>query len=306
MSIRRSEPKGSQGFVYLVAVAAAVAGIATPAFAFEISPFVIYGEDNRQDLYQVGDAELQRLADSTVALFKSSKISYSADRSTATLATQSFGTGMNLCMDEPYYDQKNGAFCSGSLVGKDLILTAGHCVTTQSECLGTAFVFGFGIRSRGQSPDQLPAGEVYGCKEIVGRMQVGSGADYAVIRLNRAVENHSPLEINRRGEAAVGTPLVVIGHPSGLPTKVAGGAQVRKTDLPGFFVANLDTYGGNSGSAVFNASTGLIEGVLVRGETDYVFRTGSSCRVSNRCTDAGCRGEDVTRISSVAALIPQI
>ena len=64
-----------------------------------------------------------------------------------------------------------------------------------------------------------------------------------------------------------------------------------------FLVANLDTYGGNSGSAVFNATDGKIEGVLVRGEMDYVFKNG--CRISNVCATDACRGEDVTLIERV-------
>jgi hypothetical protein len=88
-----------------------------------------------------------------------------------------------------------------------------------------------------------------------------------------------------------------------LPLKVAGGAKVRSNSSPGYFVANLDTYGGNSGSAVFNAQTLKVEGVLVRGETD--FNDSGSCTVSNRCSDSSCRGEDVTRIASVIPFIPK-
>ncbi len=95
---------------------------------------------------------------------------------------------------------------------------------------------------------------------------------------------------------------MVIGHPAGLPTKVSGGAKVRDAGPTGHFVANLDTYGGNSGSAVFNAKTGLIEGILVRGEIDYTWRGG--CKVSNTCADDGCRGEDVTKISALSGNIP--
>src|SRR6185295_6557109 len=96
--------------------------------------------------------------------------------------------------------------------------------------------------------------------------------------------------------------IIVIGHPAGLPTKVAGGAAVRDEKPAGYFTANLDTYGGNSGSAVFNAVTGLVEGILVRGENDYVWK--GSCRVSNVCTNEGCRGEDVTKVSALADIIP--
>ena len=67
-----------------------------------------------------------------------------------------------------------------------------------------------------------------------------------------------------------------------------------------FFSANLDTYGGNSGSAVFNAVNGQIEGILVRGATDYVSRGG--CRVSNRISNSSGRGEDVTLITNIKEL----
>jgi len=83
-----------------------------------------------------------------------------------------------------------------------------------------------------------------------------------------------------------------------LPVKLSGGAAVRNLmGEVGYFTANLDTYGGNSGSAVFNNVTGEIEGVLVRGETDFV-RQGN-CRISYVCENNGCRGEDVTKASYV-------
>ena len=56
--------------------------------------------------------------------------------------------------------------------------------------------------------------------------------------------------------------------------KVAGGAKVRSNNNGVYFVANLDTYGGNSGSAVFNLQTREVEGILVRGENDYVYDYG--------------------------------
>jgi hypothetical protein len=68
-------------------------------------------------------------------------------------------------------------------------------------------------------------------------------------------------------------------------------------------VANLDTYGGNSGSPVFNATNHQVEGILVRGENDFV--TNGSCYVSLVCPTTGCRGEDVTRCSEWAGKVPK-
>lgn len=113
----------------------------------------------------------------------------------------------------------------------------------------------------------------------------------------------SPLKFRESGTAGDGEQLVVIGHPSGLPTKIAGGAKIRSGEAA-YFTANLDTFGGNSGSAVFNATTGIVEGILVRGELDYVsdIVDGKVCKRANKCSDDGCDGEDVTRITSVEGI----
>ena len=77
---------------------------------------------------------------------------------------------------------------------------------------------------------------------------------------------------------------------------------VRKNVNPIYFSSNLDTFGGNSGSAVFNADTGEVEGILVRGEADYVNDRRRGCKVPNQCSDGGCRGEEVTRITNIKNL----
>jgi V8-like Glu-specific endopeptidase len=268
---------------------------------------VIYGADDRLDIYQVTDAKMLKLADSTVGLFQGSDVTIAGE--IAKLNTKSYASSYGLCKEEPFYDQKTGAFCSGSLVAPDVIMTAGHCVKSESACKTTKFVFGFAVTTPGVTPSEVPASDVYSCSELIGREQVGSGADWALIRLDRKVTGHEPLKYDATSSVKNGDELVVIGHPAGLPTKVAGGATVRNAAPNGYFVANLDTYGGNSGSAVFNAKTGIIVGILVRGENDYVYQNG--CRVSNVCASDGCRGEDVTKLTSVtspfskAAMVPQ-
>ena len=78
---------------------------------------------------------------------------------------------------------------------------------------------------------------------------------------------------------------------------------------PLLFEANLDTYGDNSGSAVFNRTTREVEGILVRGNNDYVADTTNSCWRSNTVADntANTDGEDVTRttIPNFQAQVPR-
>ena len=262
---------------------------------------VIYGADDRLDIWQVSDSKLLKLADSTVGLFSASDVTVNGAK--AQLRTDSYADGYGLCKEEPFYDQVTGAFCSGSLVAPDVIMTAGHCIKSDYACTDTKFVFGFAVTKKGVNPSEVPASEVYSCKQLIGREQVGTGADWALIKLDRPVTGHEPLKYDATGAVKNGDQLVVIGHPAGLPTKVAGGATVRDASKNGYFVANLDTYGGNSGSAVFNAKTGVVVGILVRGENDYVYK--GNCRVSNVCASDGCRGEDVTKLTAITSPFKQ-
>ena len=51
---------------------------------------------------------------------------------------------LDLQTDEPYYSQPNPVFCSGAMVGPDLVLTAGHCIkgAPGDPCTSVSFVFG--------------------------------------------------------------------------------------------------------------------------------------------------------------------
>ncbi|MCB0413065.1 MAG: trypsin-like peptidase domain-containing protein [Bdellovibrionales bacterium] len=259
---------------------------------------VIYGEDNRKDLYEIEDQQILNLVQSTVALVRTRDLTaVSEDKFSINL--KPYGESKNLCEDEAFYNQPLGPYCSGFLVAPNKIMTAGHCIRTESNCQGVSFVFGFNYDHPNKDLQEVSKNEVYFCKKLIHSVVNGTGHDFAVVELDREVADHAPLSIRQEGEIQKDTPVFVAGHPVGLPLKVAGGAQVREVKQE-FFVANLDTFGGNSGSAVFNAKNGQIEGILVRGETDFVFKTksdGTKCRASNFCTDSGCRGEDVTKIT---------
>lgn len=270
---------------------------------------VIYGADDRLEYFEA-PADQRKLADSVVSLWQSWDLVQEQDG--YKLRTAKFADAVGVCEQEPFSQQPIGAFCSGALVGEDLIMTAGHCIKTQEDCENTMFVFGFRTDPSGAAPSKVPADNVYSCKKIEkwalgrepqnGMSTSGLGPDYALIRIDRKASGRTPLPVNRGAVPAKGAPLFVIGHPVGLPLKVAGGAAVRDPYQDGYFVANLDTYGGNSGSPVFNGETNLIEGILVRGETDFVYE--GSCRVSNRVEADGGRGEDVTKVSELAGAIP--
>jgi len=262
--------------------------------AFRSAEKLVYGVDDRKDFYELNDRQ-KKECDSVVSLWEASDIVDNGNGESR-LQTTNFGDSLNLCENEKFREQPIGAFCSGFLVGPDLIVTAGHCVKNADGLTSTRFVFGYRMENKNQARTTVSNSDIYKGKEIVGRRQdPGNGSDWCIVRLDRPVENHGHFQnIRKSGKIADGARVLVIGHPVGLPLKYAGGASVRDNHNDPYMVCNLDTYGGNSGSAVISDDEPhQIEGILVRGDTDFI-QVGN-CQRSNVCPNTGCRGEDVTR-----------
>jgi len=258
----------------------------------------IYGADNRRDVFREPNPVIRLLADSTVLLVKNDDVSF--DRvGGAHLALRTLASSHAACGDEPFREQVTAGFCSGFLAAPDTIITAGHCIANEQDCAQTSVVFGFHLSSENSELATLARGEIYRCSHVVFAKALSGGPDFSVIKLDRPVAGHWPLKLRTSGEAAPRDEVFSIGHPMGLPTKIAGGAKVRAAVPNSHFVTNLDTYGGNSGSPVFRASSLEVEGILVRGGDDLYFRHDELCFASVRCGDDDCRGEDVTMISAV-------
>ncbi|MFP5385985.1 MAG: trypsin-like serine peptidase [Bacteriovoracia bacterium] len=272
----------------------------TTAFASTKGVDVIYGDDNRVDVFESRDSALVELSRSTAGMIpvENLRSSRSGEVEISAATLQSRG----ICAKERFSQQISAANCSGFLVAPNILVTAGHCIRSESDCASNKWVFDYKVDHAAQGDVTVPSTSVYNCKKIIERsLDQFTKDDYAVIELDRSVTDRRPLRFRKYGKISTGTPIAVIGHPTGLPTKIADGAAVRSLDNK-FFVTNLDTYGGNSGSAVFNVRTSEVEGILVRGENDYVYDSVQGCQVSNRCSDTGCRGEDVTYITNIAAL----
>jgi V8-like Glu-specific endopeptidase len=278
------------------------ASLSTTAVARMATPKVIYGADDRLEVQEVSDI-WQDVARSTAAMVVKSD-AVSGQNGDITLEGKSLQkTGV--CADERFAAQPTLGMCSAFLVAPDILVTAGHCVADTKDCQNYLWVFDYNDQAlmtskAGMVSVNFSSENVYSCSEVItSRVAGGSGVDYAVVRLDREVVGRTPLKIRESGKIEKDQSVVVIGHPTGLPTKVAGGARVRDNKEMAYFSANLDTFGGNSGSAVFNADTLEVEGILVRGEEDYRMDYSSKCRRVYTCKDHECRGEDVTRIEHV-------
>ena len=274
------------------------------------APRVIYGEDNRQEAHSFTDPLFRHYARSTAAMIRKSRLPYSQESKTHRLRYRPLQAGY--CAEERFYGQPIAASCSGFLVAADLLVTAGHCVSSIEDCKRSYWVFNFELNSNGDFKKELLPQDIYSCVEVVESVdersrgplerKLGVGDDYSLLRLDRAVEGRDPLPFRQKGRPQIGDSLVVIGHSQGLPKKIADGAQVKRNSSPYYFVADLDTYSGGSGSPVFNEQTAMVEGFLVRGGQDYKKKAEELCFISNVCGEGECRGEDINRITSIRYL----
>ena len=107
-----------------------------------------------------------------------------------------------------------------------------------------------------------------------------STQDYAIVKLDRQVVGATPLKVRKR-QGTIWREAFLIGHPMGIPAKVTNKAKVKsfvKFNSPSApfglekhplfkkrktFFGDFDSYSGNSGSPVFNAKTGVVEGILI-------------------------------------------
>ncbi len=259
---------------------------------------VIYGNDDREDIYNL-PIDLQDWSviamGSTAALMRPSDVTIDHSGEVQ-FNSPTLQTYHNLCDGERFLDQPAAvAFCSGTLIGDDLFLTAGQCIETEADCANTLFVFNYRMADA-DNLEPITADDVFSCQEIVVSTYTSESVDYAIVRLERsATPRFTPAIVKTDASPVpVDTPLVMVGYPSGLPTKIDDGGHVRynhEDDLD-YFVATTDSFQGNSGSGVYDWDSKELVGILVRGETDYVQK--DNCYVPNVCEETGCRGEDST------------
>ncbi|MFT6397480.1 MAG: hypothetical protein ACJAYU_002233, partial [Bradymonadia bacterium] len=268
-------------------------GLAVSAEPRTVQQAVVYGSDDRLVSEQHPNEALRAVAErSLVAIVDSERILDSGSE----YETASLGDRQNLCEGERFRELPTLARCTGVLIAEDLVLTAGHCMENIGACRSRSVVFDWRVQDGEVVPPSPEA--VYSCAAVVvadSRGYANLTLDYAVIRLDRAVDSaRDPVPI-RLDPVAAGDLLALVSHPSGLPAIIDTGGSVvdAREGERDYFVVSADSFEGSSGGPVLDASGALV-GVLVRGEEDYV--ASGECRVVNVLSEPA---EEVTRVDWV-------
>ncbi|MCP3166936.1 serine protease [Myxococcus qinghaiensis] len=270
---------------------------------------VVYGNDDRKDVFEHTDATLRARAEqATVALMSPTDFN-ATNPDNVTFNGPNLGTYEALCTNQRFRADPTAAWCSGTLIDDDLVLTAGHCVETAADCRNTRFVFNY-YRTSATALKTVTTADIFSCQSIVVQKLETTGGrdlDFAILKLDRsAAPRFTPAPV-RAGNTALasGANVAVIGSGSGIPFKIDSGGSVRTPNAStlDYFVATTDTFAGNSGSGVYETAGHTLAGILVRGDTDYV-RSGS-CYVVNTCTETGCGGEEITYVNNAITALCQ-
>lgn len=257
---------------------------------------VIYEEDNRKEIYEVKDPKISVLSQSVGRRVHTSQLK-SLDEKLFEITAEkvSLEEGLGLCLDQNFSDQISVGDCSGFLVAPDLLVTAGHCMADEGEiiydqnnffCSEFKWVFDYKMKDNKNlaiNLAEVPRNEIYECESVIHAANFDN-LDIALIKLKRSANNRSPLKIDINDSAKVGDSVFMLGHPIGLPMKYTDTANVFNV-TSSHFATNLDSFGGNSGSPVFNQKTGEVIGVAVRGMIDFQERNEQTftCQEVNVC-----------------------
>ena len=250
-------------------------GLST-GFAQPIEPNVIYGPDNRYEYFEILDPSLRLRANATPALFRQNDLVFDGER--VLLPKRTYGQVKGLCRDQPFFNQRVASFSE------------------------LAFGFDYHLGREGDSVHSIAIRDLYFCKSLEARKYYPNGVDYAIVRLDRQVTDRIPFQVHYSGALDRHADLAVLGYPSGLPLKLTDQARVRDVKA-GFFTLDADTFAGNSGSPVINSRTLEIEGILVRGDADYLFDNSRRCTIERHCSQNGCIGESATLASALQRVL---
>jgi hypothetical protein len=202
------------------------------------------------------------------------------------------GKRFNLCSNEAFYQQPVVGFGTAFLIDEETMLTAAHVFDLPYQDL--VVVFGFDLKNpNGQYEQVFKSSDIYSIKTIE---QFSLDLDVAKFKLDRAADRIG-LTVSTSQPLKEDIPVYMIGHPSGLPKKIALNAEITTCTNPYYFFTSLDAFQGNSGSPVFNFETHELIGVLVSGNSDY--RWNGQCFETTLFTKEQTEGEKVIRIETI-------
>ena len=144
---------------------------------------VIYGQDDRLDIFESNDNLMKELSLSTAVQILNRNLVETTPGQYTVKAETLAESGM--CKNERFANQPTAGNCSGFLVAGDKLVTAGHCINSDFDCQGHYWVFDFANKEKEEKTFTFNKDQVYRCSKIIERKKDSmTQADYAVVKLS--------------------------------------------------------------------------------------------------------------------------
>jgi hypothetical protein len=200
---------------------------------------------------------------------------------------------------------------TGYLLGPDTVLTCWHGSEYFSGRAQVA-IFSHALAQDGAAVTDLPVSQLRSVAAYRAVKPPPAGdrgscsGDWVILQLEHPVTHLGPLAPPRLEAPRPGRAVYTLGHPLGLPLKLAtGGAVVSASD--GAFRTSLDTFAGNSGSPVFDAGSHALLGLVIegqKGQDDFEPAPARRCYVTNRI-DGPAEGQLSVPVACFATAVPR-
>lgn len=211
------------------------------------------------------------------------------------LNTQTLFARASICNDDKYLkDQPSCGVCSGVVLTRRTILTAGHCADMFTSDDQVRFVFGFDELQDASAVLEVHKGRVLrrGATKTEDWVIYETAAELPLSRVPKHASRYSPLDT-----------VYAAGYPLATPFQLVEYGRVEDIQ-DSYLLTSLDTYGGMSGGPVFNTRHELV-GIIVGGGRDLYQR--GSCFRTCECSEdyrssvpeCNCQPEQVFRLSAV-------
>ncbi len=166
--------------------------------------------------------------------------------------------------------EMNLSTCTVTLVGPDIVITAGHCMPTLDLVPSSSIIFGYRVNCDGSRPTSYSPIVCKVTETIRQRYADGSSFDYWLMKIKIPSGGLGIPPIQLRHDLPLpGEQIFGLHHPNGAVQKLSipnpGYATVQTSEEYSITVPNnFAVSGGSSGSGLFDAA-GRITGVLSQG-----------------------------------------
>ena len=269
----------------------------------------IYGKDERSFVSKNSTNKISEISKSIALIVSKDIVDKKLFYSNINGLLLSDPNGVNLCPTEKYASHHTVNSCTGFMIGDNLLASAGHCFESINDCDNKLIIFNTRVSSENKSGYRVLNHDVYECEEIVKTVfDPDAFLDFSIIKLKKKVFGIKPLKLRNSGLISTNDQVFMIGHPMGLPLVSTTSSLINDITNPHYFKATLDSFEGNSGSPVINSKTFEVEGILVRGEEDFLQDEKEKCyryEVYEQGSKAvpSLKGEGVSRINDLLPFI---